>query len=272
MPGMQVDTDGTITAQGEQVQRVMVDGREFFGRDPKLATRNLPADAVDKVQVFDKKSDQAVFTGIEDGQREKTINLELKEEKRHGAFGNLMAGAGTEDRFQAKASVNKFAKGDQLSFLGMGNNVNEQGFSLDDYMNFSGGSQQMGGAGGGPHPLTEREPEGPSHQREVDLEARPNKGILRDREPRSVLGARRQECIHDAMVARTRDGALRPPDPLSSASTQGRVCSNYGHASRSGSARAPSVTGSRSSRLGSSPRTCEATGSSAATARAKRAW
>lgn len=150
MPGVQVDTDGSITAQGEQVQRVMVDGREFFGRDPKLATRNLPADAVDKVQVFDKKSDQAVFTGIEDGQREKTINLELKEEKRHGAFGNLMAGAGTEDRFQAKASVNKFAKGDQLSFLGMGNNVNEQGFSLDDYMNFSGGSQQMaGGAGGG---------------------------------------------------------------------------------------------------------------------------
>ncbi|MBL7863432.1 MAG: TonB-dependent receptor [Cyclobacteriaceae bacterium] len=148
MPGIEVETDGSIKAQGEQVQRVMVDGREFFGRDPKLATRNLPADAVDKVQVFDKKSDQSVFTGIEDGQREKTINLELKEEKRHGAFGNMMAGAGTEDRFQAKASVNKFSKGDQLSFLGMGNNVNEQGFSMDDYMNFSGGSQQMMAAGG----------------------------------------------------------------------------------------------------------------------------
>jgi Outer membrane protein beta-barrel family/Carboxypeptidase regulatory-like domain len=148
MPGMQVETDGTIRAQGEQVQRVMVDGREFFGRDPKLATRNLPADAIDKVQVFDKKSDQAVFTGIDDGQREKTINLELKPEKRNGAFGNLMAGAGTNDRFQGKASVNRFAKGKQLSFLGMGNNVNEQGFSLDDYMNFSGGSQQMAGGGG----------------------------------------------------------------------------------------------------------------------------
>lgn len=149
MPGMEVDTDGSIRAQGEQVQRVMVDGREFFGRDPKLATRNLPADAIEKVQVYDKKSDQAVFTGIDDGQREKTINLELKEEKRNGAFGNMMGGAGTEDRFQAKANINKFSKGDQLSFLGMGNNVNEQGFSMDDYMNFSGGSQQLAGAGGG---------------------------------------------------------------------------------------------------------------------------
>ncbi len=82
MPGLEVGTDGTVTAQGEQVQKVLVDGREFFGRDPKLATRNLPADAIEKVQVFDKKSDQAAFTGIEDGQREKTINLELKEEKK----------------------------------------------------------------------------------------------------------------------------------------------------------------------------------------------
>ena len=99
LPGVEVETDGTVRAQGEQVQRVTVDGREFFGRDPKLATRNLPADAVEKVQVFDKKSDQALFTGIDDGQKEKTINLELKEEKRNGAFGTLMAGAGTEDRF-----------------------------------------------------------------------------------------------------------------------------------------------------------------------------
>jgi hypothetical protein len=148
MPGIDVETDGSIKAQGEDVQRVTVDGREFFGRDPKLATRNLPADAVDKVQVFDKKSDQATFTGIDDGQREKTINLELKEEKRNGAFGTLMGGLGTDDRFQARASINRFSKGKQLSFLGMGNNVNEQGFSMDDYMNFSGGSTQMMGGGG----------------------------------------------------------------------------------------------------------------------------
>ncbi len=148
MPGMEVETDGTVRAQGEQVQRVTVDGREFFGRDPKLATRNLPADAVEKVQVFDKKSDNAQFTGIEDGQREKTINLELKEEKRNGAFGNLMAGAGTDNRFQASGNVNRFGKGKQISFLGMGNNINEQGFSIGDFMNFSGGAQSMMGGGG----------------------------------------------------------------------------------------------------------------------------
>ncbi len=149
LPGVEVETDGTVRAQGEQVQRVMVDGREFFGRDPKLATRNLPADAVEKVQVFDKKTDQAVFTGVDDGQKEKTINLELKEEKRNGAFGNIMAGYGNNDRYQAKANINRFGKGKQLSFLGMGNNINEQGFSFSDFLNFTGGSQQMMGGGGG---------------------------------------------------------------------------------------------------------------------------
>ncbi|HYG02789.1 MAG TPA: TonB-dependent receptor, partial [Chryseosolibacter sp.] len=148
LPGVEVDNDGNVTAQGERVKRVTVDGKNFFGADPKIATKNLPADAIDKVQVFDKKSDQATFTGIDDGQREKTINLELKEEKRNGAFGTLMAGVGTDDRFQGRASVNKFSKDRQLSLLGMGNNVNESGFSMDEYMNFTGGSQQMmsGGA------------------------------------------------------------------------------------------------------------------------------
>lgn len=154
MPGMEVETDGTVRAQGEQVQRVTVDGREFFGRDPKLATRNLPADAIDKVQVFDRKSDNAQFTGIDDGQREKTINLELKEEKRNGAFGNLMGGVGTDDRFTASGSVNRFGKGKQVSFLGMGNNINEQGFSIGDFMNFSGGTQAMAAGGGGTRTIT----------------------------------------------------------------------------------------------------------------------
>lgn len=150
MPGMEVDNDGTIRAQGETVQRVTVDGKEFFGRDPKLATRNLPADAVDKVQVFDKKSDQAAFTGIDDGQREKTINLELKEEKRNGMFGNVTGGYGTpDDRFTGRLSLNRFSKGQQLSIVGTGNNVNEQGFSIDDYMTFSGGANAFAGGGGG---------------------------------------------------------------------------------------------------------------------------
>lgn len=143
LPGIEVDNDGNITAQGEQVKRVTIDGKNFFGTDPKLATKNLPADAIDKVQLFDKKSDQALFSGIDDGQREKTINLELKEEKRNGAFGTIMAGVGTDDRMQGRANINKFSKSTQFSFLGMGNNINEQGFSIDDYMNFTGGAQQM---------------------------------------------------------------------------------------------------------------------------------
>jgi len=142
LPGVEVDNDGNITAQGESVNRIMVDGKDFFGgKDPKMATRNLPADAIKKVQVLDKKSDQAVFTGVDDGQREKAINLELKEEKRHAAFGNFAGGYGTDDRFQLKGNLNKFTRGKQLSVLGMANNVNEQGFSMDDYANFTGMSQ-----------------------------------------------------------------------------------------------------------------------------------
>lgn len=154
LPGMEVDNDGTIRAQGEQVQRVTVDGKEFFGRDPKLATRNLPADAVEKVQVFDRKSDQAQFTGIDDGQREKTINLELKEEKRNGMFGNVTGGYGTDDRFTGRLSLNRFSKGQQLSIVGTGNNVNDQGFSIDDYMTFTGGANAFAGGGGGTRTIT----------------------------------------------------------------------------------------------------------------------
>lgn len=148
LPGVEVDSEGNVKAQGEQVERVTVDGKDFFGgRDPKIATRNLPADAIDKVQVLDRKSDQALFSGVDDGQREKAINLELKEEKRHGAFGNLLGGYGTDQRYQAKANINRFDNGKQLSFLGLANNINERGFSIDDYMNFTGGSQQMMGGG-----------------------------------------------------------------------------------------------------------------------------
>lgn len=148
LPGVEVDRDGTVRAQGQQVQRVTVDGKEFFGRDPKMATKNLPADVVDKVQVFDRKSDQAQFTGIDDGQREKTINLSLKEEKKKGIFGNVTAGVGDASRYSLKGNLNRFSKTRQLSFLGMANNINQQGFSIDDYMNFTGASQRMMSGGG----------------------------------------------------------------------------------------------------------------------------
>ena len=98
MPGIKVEKDGSIKAQGEKVTKVLVDGKEFFGNDPKVATKNLPADAIDKVQVYDKQSDQAQLTGFEDGNYEKTINLKLKKDKKKGMFGKVNAGGGTKER------------------------------------------------------------------------------------------------------------------------------------------------------------------------------
>ncbi len=149
MPGMEVDKEGNITSQGKNVTQVLVDGKKFFGKDPKIATRNLPADAVDKVQVFDKKSDAAEFSGIDDGESETTINLKLKSNARKGTFGSMSAAGGTEGRFETRASINKFDGQRQLSFIGMGNNLNQQGFSISDYMSFSGDAQRMMGGGGG---------------------------------------------------------------------------------------------------------------------------
>ncbi len=148
LPGVEVDKDGNIKANGQDVRRVLVDGKEFFGTDPKLATRNLQADMVSKVQVFERKSDQSQFTGFDDGNTEPTINLTLKEDKRNGVFGRVSAGGGTDSRYQANANVNKFKKGEQLSFIGQANNINQQGFSLMDALSFSGGGA-AGGRGGG---------------------------------------------------------------------------------------------------------------------------
>jgi Outer membrane protein beta-barrel family/Carboxypeptidase regulatory-like domain len=143
LPGVKVDKDGTVTAQGEKVNRVLVDGKEFFGNDPKIATRNLPADAVDKVQVYDKQSDQAQLTGFEDGNYEKTINLKLKKDKKKAVFGKLMAGAGNRERYEGKFNVNSFKGARQISAIGMGNNTNAEGFSFMDILNFTGALNQM---------------------------------------------------------------------------------------------------------------------------------
>src|SRR5688500_17755191 len=108
LPGIQVDKDGKITAQGETVQKVLVDGEEFFSEDPTIATRGLTADAVDKVQSFDKKSDQAAFTGIDDGEKTKTINLQLKEDKKKGYFGKLETGTDGNKFWNNKLMFNAF--------------------------------------------------------------------------------------------------------------------------------------------------------------------
>ena len=148
LPGLKVDKDGTIKAQGEKVNRVLVDGKEFFGSDPKVATKNLPADAIDKVQVYDKQSDQAQLTGFDDGNYEKTINLKLKKDKKKGLFGKVNAGAGNNDRYEGKFNVNSFKGARQISALAMGNNTNSEGFSFMDILNFTGELNRMQKNGG----------------------------------------------------------------------------------------------------------------------------
>ncbi len=149
LPGVKVERDGTIKAQGEKVNRVLVDGKEFFGNDPKIATKNLPADAVDKVQVYDKQSDQAALTGFEDGNYEKTINLKLKKDKKKGVFGKVNGGAGNQERYEGKFTVNSFKGARQFSAIGMGNNTNAEGFSFMDILNFTGELARMQRGGGG---------------------------------------------------------------------------------------------------------------------------
>ncbi len=143
LPGLEVDRAGNIKAMGEDVKNVLVDGKEFFGDDPKVATKNLPADAINKVQLFNKKTDEAKFTGIDDGEKNQTLNFVLKDDKKAGIFGDVTAGAGTGDHIDASARVYKFTKKMQLAGLGMFNNINQFGFSVSDFINFSGGMSAL---------------------------------------------------------------------------------------------------------------------------------
>lgn len=148
MPGI-VNDNGTIKAQGEAVKRVTVDGQEFFGDDAALTLKNLPAEIVDKVQVFDKLSDQAQFTGFDDGNREKTINITTKAGRNNGWFGKAIAGYGTDDRYLASLSLNWFKGKQRITLLGQTNNVNLQNFSAQDLVGLGSGSSRGGARGAG---------------------------------------------------------------------------------------------------------------------------
>lgn len=148
LPGVEVDRAGNIKALGEDVREVMVDGKEFFGSDPKVATKNLPADALDKVQVIDKKSEEAEFTGMDDGQRSKSVNLVLKKDRKNGIFGDVEGGYGTDNHFKGNGKVYRFSGKTQFAALTMLNNINQYGFSFNDYLNFSGGLSSISGGGG----------------------------------------------------------------------------------------------------------------------------
>ncbi|MES1226853.1 MAG: carboxypeptidase regulatory-like domain-containing protein, partial [Bacteroidota bacterium] len=149
-PGIQVDASGNITAQDETVQRVLVNGKRFFSDDPKLATRNLPPDIIDKIQVFDDLDDQSKFSGFDDGNRVKTINITTKKDKRKGYFGRTIAGAGTDEDYDASVNMHKFNDDQQISLLGQANDINKQNFTIQDILGSSGGRR----GGGGPSAAT----------------------------------------------------------------------------------------------------------------------
>lgn len=129
LPGVRVQRDGSIKTQGETVGRVLVDGKEFFGGDLAIATKNLPADMIKKVQVYDRKSDLAMFTGVDDGNTVKTINLITKKGLKKGLFGNVSGGIGNNERYEAGVNINGFQGDNQLSLLAKANNVNKSGFT-----------------------------------------------------------------------------------------------------------------------------------------------
>lgn len=148
MPGVTV-VDGKVQAQGENVTKVLVDGKPFFGDDPSTVLKNLPAEVIDKVQVFDQLSDQSQFTGFDDGNRSKTINIVTKPDKRDGNFGKVYAGYGYEDVYRAGGNINIFNGNRRISIIGQSNNINEQNFAADDLLGVSGSSGGGGRTGGG---------------------------------------------------------------------------------------------------------------------------
>lgn len=129
LPGAEIDDDGNIKINGKEVKKIMVDGKEFFGGDVKTGLKNLPVDMVEKLKTYDKKSDLARITGIDDGEEETVLDLTVKKGMNQGWFGNVDLGAGTEDRYTGRAMINRFYDKTQVSIIGSANNVNDQGFS-----------------------------------------------------------------------------------------------------------------------------------------------
>ena len=144
LPGTEVDSDGKITVNGEEIKKVMIDGKVFFADDPQVATKNLPANMIEKVQVVNRRSDQARFTGIDDGEEETVLNLTIRPGMKNGWFGNVMAGGGYEDKYQGGGMVANIKDDRQISILASGNNTNNRGFN-----DIAGSMMQQGRGGGG---------------------------------------------------------------------------------------------------------------------------
>ncbi len=156
LPGISVDRDGNVTAQGKPVNKVRVNGKDFFGGDVKTATRELPANIIDKVQVIDDYGDQATISGIREGEPEKVINLQIKKDKNKGVFGRVTAGAGTEDRWQSSLNAHAFNNQQQISLVASANNTGQSLFSFGNMATNRGmgnlmkqGQRMMNELGGG---------------------------------------------------------------------------------------------------------------------------
>ena len=128
LPGVEIGSDGKITANGKEVKKILIDGKEFFSDDPTVASKNIPADMINKLQVIDRKSDLARLTGVDDGDDETVINLTVKKGMNNGWFGTVNAGYGTDDRYAGNVMINHFRDGNQFTILGGGNNTNNLGF------------------------------------------------------------------------------------------------------------------------------------------------
>ena len=128
LPGVEVSADGKITANGKEIKKILIDGKEFFSDDPTVASKNIPAEMINKLQVIDRKSDLARLTGVDDGEDETVINLTVKKGMNNGWFGTVNAGYGTDDRYAGNVMINHFRDGNQFTLLGGGNNTNNLGF------------------------------------------------------------------------------------------------------------------------------------------------
>ena len=129
LPGAEIDDEGNVKINGKEVKKIMVDGKEFFGGDVKTGLKNLPVNMIDKLKTYDKKSDLARVTGIDDGEEETVLDLKVKKGMNQGWFGNASAAVGTEDRYGSNLMLNRFVDNSQFSLIGSANNVNDQGFS-----------------------------------------------------------------------------------------------------------------------------------------------
>jgi len=153
VPALEIDENGGIKTQNKVIKKIYVDGKEFFGNDPQLALKNLPAESIEKIQVVEKKTEQAEFSGVDDGEREMVINVTLKNTHKKGTMGFAsVAGVpplgSTNGYYNAKTSINRFSPSEQFSVIGLFNNLNQQGFTPQDAANFSSLNAQSNRGGG----------------------------------------------------------------------------------------------------------------------------